>query len=231
MTPRPAHKRKPPPADLVEVFDEVEQRSPEWDALRCGVPTASRFGTMMASGKDGGESVSRARLLYQMAGEVLSGVPAETYVSRAMERGIRMEPAALEHYAFTRGVEVARVGFIRRTIPNQFGGALVVGCSPDGLVGDDGGVQVKTMQPDLLVELVDRGRFPSEHRAQCQGEMWVTGRRWWDLKIFYEGLPLSPVFRLERDEAYIAQVAAAVETFAFDLRRLVERVKAKGGVR
>ena len=108
MTPRPAHKRKPPPADAVEVFGEVEQRSPEWDALRCGVPTASRFGTMMASGRDGGESVGRQRLLYQMAGEVLSGVPAETYVSRAMERGIRMEPAALEHYAFTRGVQVTR---------------------------------------------------------------------------------------------------------------------------
>lgn len=185
----------------------------------------------MADGRNGEPSKTRTKLLCQLAGEILSGQPAETYENDAMRRGRVMEAEALESYAFVRGVQIERVGFVRRTIPNPLGAALVVGASPDALVGEDGMIEIKTSRPDLIVELVESGRFPSEHKAQIHGGLWVTGRRWCDLRVFYSGMPISPTFRIERDEAYIAQVAAAVETFAFDLRRLVERVKAKGVVR
>lgn len=226
-----AAAKKKPPEDIVEIFDDVEQRSDEWFQMRVGIPTASRFHIIMASGKDGGESVSRARLLDIMAAEIISGIPAESFMSKPMERGVMMEPEALRDFASKNWADLRRVGFVRRSIHDPLGGALVVGCSPDALIGDDGVLQVKTLQPDHLVRLVDSGRMPGEHRAQIQGELWVTGRRHGILKIFYEGFPASPEFKFERDEDYIGQIRNAVEIFAHDLRQLVKRVRAKGGIR
>jgi hypothetical protein len=224
---KPAARK--PPEDTVEVFDEEEypQGSDEWKGLRLGLPTASRFGAIMA---DSEEKVGRTKLMQLLAGEILTGAPMETFSNAAMKHGVEVEPEALEHYAFVRGVEVARVGFIKRTIP-LLAGSLVVGCSPDGLVGADGIVQCKRMQPDLLVALVDGGKVPMGHRPQLQGEMWVAGRRWADLKFYYPGMPVSPTFRFERDEAYIGQLRNEVERFAWDLRKLVARVRQKGGIR
>lgn len=227
---KPMKKPRTAPEDVVETFD-CDQGSEEWFALRLGLPTASVFHTIMADGRDGEASKTRTKLLHQLAGEILSKRPAETYENDAMRRGRAMEAEAIEHHAYTRAVEVRRVGFVRRTIYNPLGDDLVVGCSPDGLVGDAGVLQIKTMRPELIVALVESGRFPSEHRAQCQGEMWVTGRRTCDLRIFYSGMPISPTFRLERDDVYIFTIRTAVEIFAYDLRQLVERVKKKGGVR
>jgi hypothetical protein len=225
MTVRAATKK--PPEDIVEEFD-VEQRGEDWYSLRLGLPTASNFAAIMAQSD---ARAGRAKLLNRLAAEIIFKRPMETFSNAAMERGLDMEPAALDHYAFTRDVEVRRVGFVRRTIRDPILGDLVVGCSPDGLVGDDGVVQVKTMQPDLIVALVDSGRFPSEHRWQCQGELWVTGRRWADLKIYYDEFPLSPSFRIERDDVAIAELRKGVEVFAYDLKKLVADVRKKGGVR
>jgi hypothetical protein len=220
-------------SDRVEIHD-VEQGGDDWFQLRLGIPTASEFATVMASGIDGGDSLGRQKLLYRLAGEVLTGIPGETYRNSAMERGKEMEPEACEHYAFTRGVELARVGFVLRTIPGNLGGpALRIGCSPDRFVGKSGVLETKTMRPDLLIALALRGAagFPTEHRAQCQGILWVTGREWVDLEIFYRKMPVAPTFRVERDDAYIRQIADAVEVFDYDLRKLVERVRAMGGAR
>ena len=225
MTARPA----PAKQDLVETFD-FEQRSPEWFEARRGICTASVFSTVMAEGRDG-PSKTRAKLMSQMAAEQIGGIPAETYSNAAMQRGIEMEPAALEHYSFTRGVDLERVGFVRRTIHNPLGSRLIVGCSPDSLVGKHGILQVKTMQPDLIVDLVDGGRFPTEHRWQCIGEMWVTGRAWCDLMIFYKDFPLTPTFRIERDVVAISKLANGVEVFNHELGQLVDRVKKKGNLR
>lgn len=232
MTARVTTKPKPV-EDLVEVFGEEDyaQGSEAWAKLRRGLVTASRLSDVMASGLNGAESKTRTKFLHQLAGEILSGQVMETFENGPMQRGKLMEAEALEHYAFTRSIEVDRVGFVRRTINKPFGTNIIVGASPDGLIGKEGIVQTKTARPDLIVELVDRGRFPSEHRAQIQGEMWVTGRRWCDLKIFYSGMPVSPTFRIERDEAYIAQLSNEVEKFYWDLNKLIERVRAKGGIK
>lgn len=217
------------PADIVEEFD-VEQRSEEWYELRRGALTSSKFATIMASPQDPEGIGSRKKLLYRLAGEQLTGVVAETYTSKAMERGIEMEPAARAFYRRTRFAEMREIGFVRRTIHNEFSEPLVVGCSPDGFVDPDGVLQIKTMIPELLIPIAEKGArgFPSEHRAQCQGELWVTGRAWNDLMIFYEGMPVAPTFRLERDESYIKTIKDACEVFAYDLRELMKKLKSMG---
>lgn len=216
-----------PKPDIVETFD-CEQRSPEWFALRRGILTASNMDVLMAEGRDGGPSLTRARLLDQMAAEIISEIPAETYSSAAMKRGLEQEPALIDDYAFERGVTVERVGFVRRTIANPLGEDLVIGCSPDGLVGSSKVLQIKSLQPDLLVRLIDSGRFPSEHKWQCHGELLVTGRASCDLRIGYVGMPIAATYRIQRDESIVAQMRNEAEKFAYELRKLVERVKQKG---
>jgi hypothetical protein len=136
-----------------------------------------------------------------------------------MERGNAMEPAALEWYGRARLARLTKVGFVRRKLPS----GRYVGGSPDALVDDDGIVEVKTSTPKLLIAAHKGGsRTWGEYRAQCQGLMWLTGRNWCDLVLYYHGRrPLSlPPFRFLRDENYITQLANAVEVFDFDLNKL-----------
>lgn len=216
---------KPKPAE-VEIFEDMEQGSDEWVQIRLGVPTASNFRIMMASGKDGEDSQTRARLMRQLAGEILTGRPAEGKIrTAAMERGVEMEPAARAYYERTRFVNVKRVGFIRRRLPS--GGW--VGCSPDGLVTERKVLEIKTMAPDLLIERLEKGAgMPSEHRAQCQGTLWVGDLEEIDLLLFYEGMPVCPQFTIYRDETFIKQISNAVEIFEFETRRLVEKIRSMG---
>jgi len=194
----------------VEVI-EVEQGTPEWFAARLGIPTASEFKTVLA----GGKGLTRATYMRKLAGEVLTGEPAESYSNAAMERGKAMEPEARMAYSLLKDVEVHEVGFILNH------GA---GCSPDGLIGDDGGLEIKTKAPHLLIECLDRDDIPPEHRAQVQGALWITGRRWWDFVAYWPGLPLF-IVREYRDEDYIANLAQEVKTFNAQLARMVEKLR------
>ena len=218
------------PKDKVEVFEEIEQGTPDWFEIRRGCCTASNFSTILASGKDGGESVTRRKLMRRLAGEIMTGEVAETYRNAAMDRGNTMEPEARDWYSRTRFADLARVGFVRRTIHNPFGSAFVVGCSPDSLVAKDGVLEIKTMIPELMIDVAENGAagFPSEHRAQVQGSLWVTGRVWCDLVIFYRNMPITPVFRVERDETYIKALADQVEIFDYELRALVAKIRKMG---
>lgn len=238
---KPAAARKPP-EDLVEVFDEVEQGGDEWRKLRMGIPTASVFADVMSEGRDGPDTGVRANLMRHLAAEVIFERPMETFASAAMLRGKDHEPWLLEQYdaemhsrAWARGEEhpgIRRVAFIRRTIRDPLMTVpLFVGCSPDGLVGEDGVIEAKSMRPDLLVKLLDSGRFPSEHRWQTQGSLWVTGRRWCDLCIGYEGFPLRAEYRVEWSATDAQALRNQCEIFVHELRKLVERVKQKGAIR
>lgn len=219
-----------PVEDLVETFD-FEQGSSDWFDVRRGLPTASNFGDIMASGADGDDAKTRTKLLYQLAGEVLTGESAETYRNSAMERGNEMEAEARERYGRTTFATLASVGFVRRTLRNPLGEDLVVGCSPDSLVGADRVLEIKTMKPELLIPLALKGAagLPTRHRAQCQGSLWVTGRQFCDLVIFYRGMPVMPKFTLERDEEFIRRIRDAVEVFSYELRTLVARIRSMGG--
>lgn len=200
---------------MIEIID-VEQNSPEWFAARAGIPTASRFATVMASGKGGGESKTRRDYMLSLAGEIITGVPTESYSNADMERGHEMEPEARMHYAFTRFVEPQQVGFIRNGQK---------GASPDSLLGDDGLLEIKTKQPNRHLDVLLRGEFPAEHKAQCQGALWVAEREWIEIAVYWPRLPLF-VVRAYRDEAYIRDLARAVEVFNAELAETVDRVRA-----
>lgn len=197
---------------------ECEQGTPDWYAVRAGKVTASELHTVLAKGKDGGSSVTRRTYLLKLAGEIITGQCAESYSNAHMERGKAMEDEARQRYMFEHDADVRQVGFITngRT-----------GCSPDGLVGTAGAVEIKTKEPHRLIETLLRETFPPEHRAQCQGILWMAELEWIDLGAYWPGLPLA-VHRAYRDEAYIKAAGEAVDTFHDELDAVVAKVRAYG---
>ncbi len=197
----------------LEIFtcEECPQGSDLWRSIRAGLPTASRFSDVLAKG----QGITRKKYLYQLAGEILTGEPAETYSNQYMERGKAQEPEARDLYSFTRDVELTQVGFMR-----NFG----AGASPDSLIGDDGLLEIKTRLAHLQIECLMSDKPPSENIAQCQGQLWISERAYCDLVSYCPGLPLA-VWRIHRDESYIATLAAEVAIFNADLAALVERIR------
>lgn len=198
----------------MEVFD-FDQNSEAWYRARMGIPTASEFATVLASGKGGGESKTRRTYLHKLAGEIITGEPMESYSNIHMERGKAMEDEARDMYAFITDAEPQRVGFIRNGRK---------GASPDSLIGADGMVEIKTKLPHLMVEVILRGEFPPEHVAQCQGQLWVAERDWIDIAVYWPGFPLF-VKRATRDETYIRRLSDAVNAFNVELDEIVARVR------
>jgi hypothetical protein len=198
---------------------ECEQGTEAWHTARLGVPTASCFATVMAKGKDGGASKTRADYMRKLAGEILTGEPMDSYTNQHMERGKEWEPDARNLYAFMHDCEPQLVGFIRNGQK---------GCSPDSLIGNDGGLEIKAALPHIQVERLLADRLPAEHRAQVQGSLWVAEREWWDFTSYCPKLPIF-VTREHRDEEYIAKLSAAVDEFNDELAAMVERIRKLGG--
>lgn len=200
----------------IEIMD-FPQRSDEWYRARMGIPTASMFGTVMAGSTTGKESVGRLSYMRKLAGEIITEIPMESYTNDDMERGGEAEPSLLDRYRFEHDVEVTPVGFIKNG--NK-------GCSPDGLVGNDGMVQIKSAAPHVMIEILLAGEVPKKHLPQCLGEVWVAERKWTDLVIgsVSKSLPLF-MQRIDRDENYIRRIAGAVADFNAELREMVDRIR------
>lgn len=201
----------------MQIFD-CEQGSLEWFQARAGIPTASEFHTVMASGRDGGDSKTRRTYLLKLAGEVLTEELQESYSNFHMERGKEMEDEARDLYSFVTNADPQRVGFIRNG---------KAGCSPDSLIGDNGGLEIKTKLPHLLIDIILKDKFPAEHRAQCQGFLWVAEREWIDIGVYWPKLPIF-IKREYRDEEYIAKLSAAVDQFNDELAEVVEKIRRYG---
>lgn len=192
-----------------------QQGSPQWRAARLGLPTASEFASIMAKGRGGNESRTRQTYLYKLAGEIITGEPMESFGNAHMERGKLMEEEARSYYEFMADTACEPVGFIRNGRK---------GASPDALIGANGLVEIKTKLPHLLIEALLRDEFPPEHKAQCQGQLWVTEREWIDIAVYWPGMPLF-VTRATRDETFLRELAQAVEIFNDELDAVVERVQ------
>jgi hypothetical protein len=204
----------------MQIFRDLEQGTPEWHIARAGIPTASEFSTVMASGRGGGESKTRRTYMLKLAGEILTGEPSEGYGNGHMDRGHLLEPEARALYAFMADAEPEQVGFIRNG-PK--------GCSPDALIGDAGMLEIKTKLPHLLLDCLIRDEFPADHKAQCQGALWVAEREWIDIAVYWPKLPLF-IKRAYRDEEYITRLAESVEQFNAELAEIVAAIRRIGGL-
>lgn len=193
------------------------QGSEEWFAARLGLVTASCFSDILAKG----EGKDRKKYMRRIVAERLTGVCSEAFSSYHTDRGTRQEPLARMEYEAVTGNPVEEVGFIKHP-------ELQAGSSPDGLIDVDGGGEFKCVIPSVQIETVERGKYPPTHKAQIMGNLWITGRQWWDFVSYSPGLPGKLrlyIFRVDRDEEYIENLEAEVRKFLDEAEEMYRRCK------
>lgn len=198
----------PPDGSTLAVHADVAQQSDEWYDQRRGMVTASAVGdlvtpkTLKVAANDSGRG-----LVALLAAERITGYTDPTYLSFDMLRGLQDEPRAVDAYAAHYRVDVPACGFMVRSW-----GRFRLGYSPDGLVGDDGLVEVKSRRGKVHVQHVAAGIVPAECMAQCQAALFVSGRAWLDYVSFSGGMHLWTV-RVTPSRRWFEALQTAVEAF------------------
>ena len=200
----------------MEIIDCI-QGSDFWLKARAGIPTSSNFDRIITT--KGEPSKQRQKYLYQLVGELLTGVVENGYQNEVMQRGKELEAEARAAYEFITDNEVKQVGFCMNEGQSY-------GNSPDGLIGEDGGLEIKCPTLSVAVEYLDKGVLPTAYWQQVQGSLLVTGRKWWDFVSYYPGLPLF-IVRVERDEKFIEKLHDELTVFCVELDELTARIKGK----
>lgn len=210
----------------MQVFSDIEQGSLDWFELRKGIPTASEFHKVMAKvgpkgGVSGKEYVSRAQYMRILAGEIITGEPAEAEWAgnRHTERGHEREDEGRSLYAMLNDVDPERVAFVRNGN---------CGASPDSFIGDVGGMELKDALPHRQIERLQSGTLPSEHRWQVIGSLLVCeDREWWDFTSHCRGLPLF-VHRVRREDVKteLAELRDGIDRFVDETDALVSWIGA-----
>lgn len=179
---------------------EAEQGTQEWLDARLGRPSASQFHKLITS--SGKPSTQADGYINAMIAERLMGYSEPVYVTDAMQRGTDLEPEARELYEFISDVKVQEVGFILDN-SGEFG------CSPDGLIGEEGGLEIKCPAPHNHIAWSRKGVCPTKHYAQVQGCMYITERKWWDFMSYHPDMKPF-IVRVERDEEFITNLAEQI---------------------
>jgi hypothetical protein len=191
---------------------DCKQGTPEWLRSRIGLPTASGFENILTA-KTLKPSASQEKYAAKLLAEWWLGVSLDEQSSGFMERGTQLEPEARDWYSFTHGRTVQEVGFCLHD--DGF-----AGYSPDGLVDDDGLIEIKCPAPQTHMMYKEYGF--DDYVLQTQGGLWITGRKWID-KVSYHPVIPSVVVRVERDEKVIDAIDREVRKFADTLGKLREK--------
>lgn len=208
----------------VEKYQNIEQGSEEWHRIcRLGKVTASRVADVLSKGKTG-ESASRKNYRIELVAQRLTGQPAESFTNAAMEHGVATEPLARIAYELHKNNNVDQVAFIDHPTIEWFG------CSPDGLVGDDGLIEIKCPNTTTHLEWMDEGKAPSKHIPQMMAQMACIGRQWCDFVSFDPRLPEDLqlfVVRVQRDQEYIDSMEKEVVKFLEEVHETIVKLKAR----
>ena len=207
----------------LKIYDTLEQGSDEWLEARRGIVTASTVGQLITPSTVRPANNDKSRALRDtLIAERITGWVEPVYVSADMLRGQEDEPVARdlyrEHYA-----PVEEVGFMRMDEPG-----FTLGYSPDGLVGSDGLIEIKSRKPKVQLQTILNDTVPPFNRAQLQAGLLVSGREWVDYCSYSSGMPFY-VTRVYRDERWIDTIRTVVtefETYAAETVARYEEVTA-----
>ena len=192
---------------------ECVQGSVEWFNARRGIPSASNFDKIVTT--KGTRSTQREKYLYRLAGEAICGASEETFQSMAMARGTELEAEAREYYSFLKNATIDPAGFFLKD---------GYGASPDGLVGQEGLIELKCPLIATHVSYLLDNKLPTEYFQQVQGELLSSDRKWCDFMSYYPGLrPL--IIRVQRDETFLTLLKIELKAFCDDLESVIERIK------
>lgn len=201
----------------MQIIKDIKQGTDEWKQLRLGKVTASRLSDVISNGRGSAPSKTRASYMLQLAAETLTGEPEDSFNNKYMDWGNECEPQARSMYEFDSGNDVEEVAFVIAS--DSFG------VSPDGLVGEDGLLEIKCPKTTTQIDRYLKGKFPTEYKAQVQGQLLATKRKWCDFVSFdprISGAAQYFCIRVERDEEYIAELERGIEKFTTELVEMLE---------
>jgi putative phage-type endonuclease len=187
-----------------------DQCSEEWFKIRAGKFTGSDFHIML------GKSQTKTTNLYKKASEIITGKPVlNGYTNEHIERGKLLEKDARDEYALETGNSILEVGFCEL---NKF-----TGCSPDGLVGDDGIIEIKCPCDYVFLKVINKDKIKPEYITQIQFNLFVTNRNWCDFICFNENYKKQIyINRVERDNEYIEAIKEELENCIEEVKNIVE---------
>lgn len=198
------------------IHRDIEQGTQEWLDMRLGYVTASRFKDVLA----GGKGITRNSYMMQLAAEIVTNQVEESYSNSAMEWGTATEPQARSMYELNNFVDVEQVTFITHDTINA-------GYSPDGLVGNNGLIEIKCPKTTTHIETVLSGKMPTGHIPQVQGGLWLAEREWLDFISFDPRIISDKSYfciRVYRDESYIKNLESEVIKFNEELSKIIESI-------
>lgn len=205
---------------------EVDQQTPEWLQMRCGMFTASRAADVITKLKKGDYRKSRQDYLWELVCERLTGRAEEHFVTPAMDWGTENEPWARAAYELAMDCEVEPGQFAIHPTIEYFG------ASPDGLVGDDGVIEIKCPNAGTHIGYLKAGVVPEEYKPQMLAQMACAERKWCDFISFDPRMPANLRFfciRFERDEEKIAEIEAEAKKFLAEVAITIQELNALRG--
>ena len=197
----------------MKIIDCV-QGSEEWFTARLGKVTGTGFAKVLAKG----HGKTRKSYMIQLAAERLTGLAQESYSNAAMEWGTEHEADARITYEIVNDVSVLLAGFVELSDE--------IGTSPDGLVDDEGLLEIKCPNSTTHIETIMSNKVPSQYIPQIQGGMWVAERQWCDFVSFDPRVAAVPCLclRVARDQKYIDNLEKEVNVFVAELKGLTEKI-------
>lgn len=195
------------------IWHDIKQNSEEWEALRRGKFTASSFSDLFMIKSTAGYKKAIRKVVY----ERLTGESPESFKSDYMERGHEIESLAREQYEINSFNTVTDGGFFELT--------EWVGCSPDGLIDDDGLLEIKSPAYNTFIDYLLSGQVPSEYTYQLQGQLYVTGRKWVDFVAYHPALPII-IIRVYPDPVIIEQIKVNLAVAITEAQTMITKIKA-----
>lgn len=203
----------------------MQQGTEDWLKARVGKITASRFGDVLTRGRGKDNAFGKVAMLYayEIVAGILTGEPKDEVSARSLDWGKKWESVARDFYQRRTFNLVDEVGFV------GLEGDKMVGCSPDGLIDEDGGIEIKCpSNSSIHLSTILKKEIPDVYVPQVQGSMWVTGRKWWDFVSFdprYKDVRNKMVIvKVERDEEYIDMLCERVDEFKGIINNILIKV-------
>jgi len=186
------------------IIDDIEQGSPEWRALKAGIPSASNFDKICTT--KGEPSKQSKGYMYELAAQVISDQIIESYTNQNMEEGKLREAESRKLYEMAHDVDVAKVAVVYQDEQKKYL------CSPDGIVNGKYGLELKNPLPKTQVKYL------------LQGSLFITGFYRWDFQSYVPGMPLLAI-SVSRDETLITKLESELHTFVFELDGVIRKLR------
>jgi len=203
----------------MKIIKDIEQGSADWHSLRLGKITASRVKDVLSKGRGTTPSKLSETYMIELLAERLTGEAKPFFENDAMRWGTETEPQARAMYELRSGNTVEEVAFVKH---NEF-----IGVSPDGFIGDDGLLEIKSPNTTTQLKRAFSEGYSSDYKAQIQCQLWVTERKWCDFVSFDPRLDCGASYLIERvyrDEEYIDTMKEKTYQFVDKMNAMMETI-------